>query len=98
MTVFREKSGYEGTDAPQGAFIGSNGLTLDSEQRLIICEHGNGRVTRLEKDGKLTVLADKYQGNVSTARTTRFTRKMGRFTSPIPRMGSLNRIKTPKRN
>jgi gluconolactonase len=62
VTVFLEKSGYEGTDAPAGAFIGSNGLTLDSEGRLIICEHGNGRVTRLEKDGSRTVLADKYQG------------------------------------
>jgi gluconolactonase len=62
VAVFREKSGYEGTDAPAGAFIGSNGLTLDSQGRLIICEHANGRVTRLEKDGKLTVLAAKFQG------------------------------------
>jgi len=62
VTVFLEKSGYEGTDAPAGAFIGSNGLTLDAEGRLIICEHGNGRVTRLEKDGSRTVIADKYEG------------------------------------
>ena len=62
VTVFLEKSGYDGTDAPAGAFIGSNGLTLDKEGRLILCEHGSGRVTRLEPDGKRTVLADKYQG------------------------------------
>jgi gluconolactonase len=62
VSVFRKPSGYDGTDAPAGAFIGSNGLTLDQQGRLIICEHGNGRVTRLEKDGKLTVLADKYEG------------------------------------
>jgi gluconolactonase len=62
VTVFLEESGYEGTDAPAGAFIGSNGLTLDSEGRLIICEHGNGRVTRLEKDGSRTVLAAKFEG------------------------------------
>jgi gluconolactonase len=61
-TEFRKPSGYDGTDAPTGAFIGSNGLTRDKQGRLIICEHGNGRVTRLEKDGKTTVLADKYQG------------------------------------
>jgi gluconolactonase len=35
---------------------------LDAQGRLIICEHGNGRVTRFEQDGKLTVLAAKYQG------------------------------------
>jgi gluconolactonase len=59
---FRKPSGFDGTGAPAGAYIGSNGLTRDKQGRLIICEHGNGRVTRLEKDGKLTVLADKYEG------------------------------------
>lgn len=62
VVEFRKPSGYDGTDAPAGAFIGSNGLTMDKEGRLIICEHGNGRVTRLEKDGKLTVLASKFEG------------------------------------
>src|SRR6185369_11644700 len=41
---------------------GSNGLAFDPQGRLTICEHGNRRVTRLEKDGKLTVLADRYEG------------------------------------
>lgn len=59
---FRKPSGYTGPAAPEGSYIGSNGLTLDKEGRLIVCEHGDRRVTRLEKDGKLTVLADKYQG------------------------------------
>lgn len=62
VSDFRKPSGYDGTDAPAGAFIGSNGLTLDKQGRLTICEHGNGRVTRLEKDGKLTALAAKYEG------------------------------------
>ena len=62
VTIFRRPSGYDGTEAPEGAFIGSNGLTLDRQGRLTICEHGNRRVSRLEKDGTLTVLADRYQG------------------------------------
>jgi gluconolactonase len=41
---------------------GSNGLTLDKEGRLTINEHGNRRVTRLEKNGQLTILANRYQG------------------------------------
>jgi len=61
VTEFRKPSGYTGPPAPEGAYVGSNGLTLDKEGRLIICEHGDRRVTRLERDGKLTVLADKYQ-------------------------------------
>ena len=61
IVPFRKPSGFDGT-APPGALIGSNGLTLDRQGRLTICEHGTRRVTRLEKDGKLTVLADRYQG------------------------------------
>ena len=59
VALFRKPSGYDKNDAPPGAFIGSNGMTLDQQTRLIICEHGNHRVTRLEKDGSLTVLADR---------------------------------------
>jgi gluconolactonase len=42
--------------------MGSNGMTLDLEGRLTICEPGNHRVTRQEPDGRLTVLADRYEG------------------------------------
>ena len=61
VSVFRKPSGYDGTE-DLGSLVGSNGLTLDKEGRLTICEHGNRRVTRLEEDGTLTVLADQYQG------------------------------------
>jgi len=40
----------------------ANGLTLDREGRLIACEHGARRVTRTEKDGNITVLADRFAG------------------------------------
>ncbi|SIO26325.1 gluconolactonase [Singulisphaera sp. GP187] len=41
---------------------GSNGLLLDPQGRLVICEFQNRRVTRLEDDGRLTVLAERYEG------------------------------------
>ncbi len=59
---FLRDSGYSGSASPPGSHIGSNGLTLDQEGRLIICEHGNRRLTRLEKTGRRTVLADRYRG------------------------------------
>ncbi|MEW6306301.1 MAG: SMP-30/gluconolactonase/LRE family protein [Verrucomicrobiota bacterium] len=40
----------------------SNGNTFDFEGRQIACEHGNRRVVRYEHNGKITVLADKWQG------------------------------------
>ena len=62
LTVFRRPSGYSGSDIAEYGQPGSNGLTLDPQGRLTSNEHGNHRVTRLEKDGSLTVLADKYEG------------------------------------
>ncbi len=62
LSVFRTKSGYTGVDIGSYKQSGSNGLAIDSEERLTINEHGNRRVTRLEKNGVLTVLADRYDG------------------------------------
>lgn len=40
----------------------SNGNTFDWQGRQLSCEHLGRRVTRYEPDGKVTVLADKWQG------------------------------------
>jgi len=62
LSVLKNNSGYSGKDIAEYGQPGSNGLTLDRQGRLTIDQHGNRRVVRLEKDGRLTVLADKYQG------------------------------------
>jgi gluconolactonase len=59
-TVFRAHI-FEG-EYPAGAQVGSNGLTLDQQGRIIAAEHGNRRVSRIAQDGKLTVLADRFEG------------------------------------
>lgn len=41
---------------------GSNGLAFDRQGRLVICESAQRRVTRLEADGTLKVLADRFEG------------------------------------
>jgi gluconolactonase len=48
--VFRHPAGY------------SNGNVVDREGRLVTCEHGNRRVTRTEHDGRVTVIADRFEG------------------------------------
>ena len=60
-TVFLKPSGYDGKET-HFKEPGSNGLLLDSEGRLILMQHGNRRVARLEKDGKKTTLADRFKG------------------------------------
>jgi gluconolactonase len=62
ISIYRTHSGYTGMDIGEYGQPGSNGLTLDRQGRVTINEHGNRRVTRLEKNGQLTILADRYQG------------------------------------
>ena len=51
FTVFRSPSNY------------ANGNTRDRQGRLVTCEHSvTRRITRTEKNNKITVLADKYEG------------------------------------
>ncbi|PYX44820.1 MAG: gluconolactonase [Acidobacteria bacterium] len=62
LSIFMTKSGYRGVDIGEYGQPGSNGLTLDKQGRLTINQHGNRRVVRMEKNGQLTVLADRYEG------------------------------------
>ncbi len=41
---------------------GTNGLLFDRQGRLIMCQPAYRRVSRLEPDGTLTILADSYDG------------------------------------
>lgn len=56
---FMFPSGYTGSQE-RGGEPGSNGLTTDSQGRLVLCEHGDRRVSRLELNGKKTTLANYY--------------------------------------
>jgi gluconolactonase len=54
ITVFRSPA-FPGRTGPTG-------LAVDPLGRLVVCEHGNRQITRLEKDGRSVVLVDRYQG------------------------------------
>jgi gluconolactonase len=62
VTLAIPRSGYGGPDPAPGAEPGSNGLAFDAEGRLVLCQHGERRIVRRERDGGLTVLADRFQG------------------------------------
>ncbi len=62
VQLYLTKSGYAGEDVGEYHQPGSNGLALDDQGRLTICQHGNRRVIRIEKNGLTTVLADRYDG------------------------------------
>lgn len=57
-----ESGYYEVFRQPAGR---ANGMVFDAQGRLVVCEGELGqarRVTRTEKNGSITVLADRYQG------------------------------------
>jgi gluconolactonase len=74
LSVFLQNSGYTGKDRNNAGgqtitgggvailLIGSNGLTLDSQGRVIITAMADRTVVRLEKDSTRTLLADRYDG------------------------------------
>jgi len=62
VSEFLKPAGYTGAAAFTGREPGSNGLTFDAEGRLVLCQHGDRRVTRREPDGAMTVLAERYEG------------------------------------
>jgi gluconolactonase len=74
LSIYLHRSGYTGPFDGHTMFnvggstnypfidLGSDGITLDLQGRLIICALGDRVIERLEKDGKRTILADSYGG------------------------------------
>jgi gluconolactonase len=62
-TVYIDDSGFTGTDdSLLSDQQGSNGLALDNENHLIICQHGNHAIARLDKNKKINLLTTTYEG------------------------------------
>jgi gluconolactonase len=57
---FDEATGVWGVFRSPANF--SNGMARDRQGRLLVCEHLGRRVTRTEYDGRITVIADKFNG------------------------------------
>jgi gluconolactonase len=60
-----QNNGFERTDPrfEEFSMIGADGLTLDRQGRLILATFGGRSLMRIEKNGKRTVLADRYEGH-----------------------------------
>lgn len=62
VELFLKPSGYTGNALFTGREPGSNGLVFDKTGRLVMNQHGNRRIARIEPDGSVSVIADKYDG------------------------------------
>lgn len=66
LQLYLTPSGYTGTQ-PRGGEVGSNGLALDTEGQLVLCQHGDRRMARLDASldnpkPKFVTVADAYEG------------------------------------
>lgn len=61
VSLFLHPSGYTGSKR-RGGEPGSNGLLFDAQGRLVLCQHGDRRIVRVEPDGSWTTLVDRYEG------------------------------------
>jgi gluconolactonase len=63
LTEHLKPSGSTGSN-PGNSDQGSNGLTLDNEGHLLICQHGNRQIARVKRrtQGQFEALATNFQG------------------------------------
>ncbi len=96
IELFMKPSGYTGV-ADYGREPGSNGLAFDKQGRLILCEHGDRRIARMDPDGGKVTLADRYQGKRLNSPNDAVVHSSGDvyFTDPI--YGLPQREKDPRR-
>lgn len=96
INVYLKLSGYSG-ETPRKGEPGSNGLTLDHSGKLVLCQHGDRRVARLEKDGKFTTLADRFEGKRFNSPNDLCFDSKGNLYFTDPPYGLEGNVKDPKK-
>ena len=66
--IYLESSGYTGKE-PRAGGLGSNGLALDPQGQLVLCQHGDRRIARMTSSvshpsSMFETLASRYQGRL----------------------------------
>lgn len=96
ISTYMKPAGYTGV-ADYGREPGSNGLALDSKGRLVLCEHGDRRISLLTSGGGKMTLANRWNGKRFNSPNDLAIRQNGDifFTDPI--YGLPQREKDPMR-
>ena len=62
VTEILRPGGYDGTALPADGYNGPNGMIADKDGAVLLCQHGNRRIVRIDKDMRVTTLVDKFEG------------------------------------
>lgn len=98
---YLQPSGYTGKE-PRGGETGSNGLILDAQGRLVLCQHGDRRMARMDAPlespkPQFTTLADRYQGKRFNSPNDAVFRSNGDLYFTDPAYGMEKQWEDPKR-
>lgn len=96
IDTFMRPSGYTGV-AYYGLEPGSNGLALDAQGRLLACEHGDRRVSKLTAGGGKITLADRYEGRRLNSPNDLIVHSSGAIFFTDPPYGLPERADDPRR-
>jgi len=87
--VYLKPSGYTGSEPSVCKEPGSNGLTLDNNGNLVLCQHGDRKMARMDApldkpEAKFITIADKYNGKRFSSPNDAVFNKAGElfFTDP----------------
>jgi len=54
--------GYDGHSLPAGGFNGPNGSTRSTDGSVVLCQHGNRRIVRIDSKLTITTVVDNFEG------------------------------------
>ncbi len=96
LEKYLEPSGYTGS-TPRGGEMGSNGLTLNNEGQLVLCQHGDRRVALLNSDyqnpnSDFKTLAGDFNGKKFNSPNDVAFDKQGNFYFTDPPYGLLKQV------
>ncbi len=98
---YLQPSGYTGTE-PRGGETGSNGLIIDAQGRLVLCQHGDRRLARMDAPldnpkPQFTTLADRFEGKRLNSPNDAVFRSNGDLYFTDPAYGMEKQWEDPKR-
>lgn len=96
LTEYLQPSGRMGAIA-QGGVGGANGLTLDNDGRLILCQHGDRQVARLKQRTRFEPLATNFQGRRFNSPNDLALRSNGDLYFTDPPYGLAKGMEDPKK-
>jgi gluconolactonase len=102
LKLYLEPSGYTDTIS-RGGETGSNGLLLDAEGKLVLCQHGDRRMARMKApldapDAKYETIADSWKGKRFNSPNDAVFSKTGDLYITDPAYGMELRYEDPRRD